>query len=118
MFVKIENGKIISISNVKMDNDYQETDKEVLKGFDNAFYFLEETKTPEYLAKKKEYEDKQYLNELRARRKTECFEIVNRGKVWYDNLTEEQHQELDKWYEDWLNVTETKVIPTKPNWLK
>ena len=57
MFVKIEDNKITSIANAKMDNDYQETDKEVVKGFDNTFYFLEETQTPEYLARKKVFEE-------------------------------------------------------------
>lgn len=117
MFVKIENNKIISIANAKMDNDYQETDKEVVKGFDHTFYFLEETKTPEYLARKKEYEEKQYLNELRVRRETECFSVINRGQLWYITLTEKQINDLDKWYQDWLNVTETKVIPEKPEWI-
>ena len=59
--------------------------------------------------------DDAFLRQLRA---VHCFPVINRGKLWYDNLTEEQHQELDKWYEDWLNVTETKVIPDKPSWLK
>lgn len=54
---------------------------------------------------------------LRVRRETECFSIINRGKLWYDKLTEEQIKELDKWYHEWLDVTKTQTIPEKPTWL-
>lgn len=57
------------------------------------------------------------LNELRSRREIECFSIINRGQFWYDLLTEEQKAELRVWYQNWLDVTDTKVIPTKPSWL-
>lgn len=60
---------------------------------------------------------KNELNTLRKLRTKECFPIVNRGKLWYDCLTAEQISELNDWYFAWLNVTETKVIPTKPEWL-
>ena len=61
--------------------------------------------------------DEQILMNLRNQREVECFHIINRGKLWYDNLTTEQIAELNKWYNAWLDVTETKVIPNKPNWL-
>jgi hypothetical protein len=54
---------------------------------------------------------------LRERRVTECFSIINRGKLWYDCLTVEQLAELKSWYWKWLNVTETLVVPDKPKWL-
>lgn len=57
------------------------------------------------------------LNKLRERRDIECFSIINRGKLWYDNLTEQQIAELNVWYHQWLDVTITKVIPQMPNWL-
>lgn len=56
-------------------------------------------------------------NILRERREIECFKIINRGKLWYNCLNSEQLQELNKWYFDWLNVTETLVIPVAPKWL-
>jgi len=58
------------------------------------------------------------LNNLRARRETECFPIINRGILWYDSLTSEQTQELNTWYQAWLDVTETLEIPQKPIWIK
>lgn len=47
-----------------------------------------------------------------------CFPIINRGQLWYDNLTNAQKEELAKWYNDWLNVTETLIEPKTPEWLK
>jgi hypothetical protein len=55
--------------------------------------------------------------QLRAKRVTECFKYINRGELWYSNLTEEQKEELRQWYQSWLDVTETLVVPQKPNWL-
>lgn len=57
------------------------------------------------------------LNLLRLQREEECFPYINRGELWYDNLTQEQRIELSVWYQAWLDVTETKIIPTKPSWL-
>lgn len=68
------------------------------------------------------------LSELRFRRETECFVYVNRGVLWYNTLTTEQQQQLNTWYQAWLDVPqvylETKpndietIIPQKPIWLK
>lgn len=57
------------------------------------------------------------IDEYRVQREKECFSIINRGKLWYDNLTTNQLQELQNWYYNWLDVTETKRIPNKPDWL-
>ena len=65
-----------------------------------------------------EDEDKDIVTKLRERRVGECFDIVNRGKLWYDKLTLEQIESLKLWYKAWLDVTETLVEPTKPEWLK
>ena len=55
---------------------------------------------------------------LQERRQKECFNVVdNRSPMWYKRLTAEQSKELDTWYQAWLDVTDTKVIPTKPSWL-
>lgn len=55
---------------------------------------------------------------LRKQRTRECFPIVNRGKLWYNCLTNEELAQLDNWYWAWLDVTDTLVIPTKPQFLK
>lgn len=56
--------------------------------------------------------------ELRAIRSKECFSVINRGALWYEKLTDEQKTELETWYQAWLDVTDTMVIPEKPEWLK
>lgn len=55
--------------------------------------------------------------ELRDRRDKECFAIINRGQLWYESLDGQQRTELRDWYNAWLNVTETLVVPEKPTWL-
>lgn len=68
-------------------------------------------------------EDENELNEIRGLREIECFSVINRGKLWYDRLTDEQYKELSSWYDAWLNVTERKrgaksfSIPQRPKWL-
>lgn len=71
------------------------------------------------------------LDLLRTRREEECFPIINRGVLWYNLLTDEQRLELDKWYKEWLDITDTyrntykrnsefdieTIIPSKPSWL-
>lgn len=71
--------------------------------------------------------DTQKLDRLRELREWECFSIINRGVLWYNTLTTEQQQELNTWYQAWLDVPqvyqETKptdietIIPIKPSWL-
>ena len=56
-------------------------------------------------------------NYYRERRALECFPIINRGELWYKRLTDEQKKELDSWYKDWLDITETFQIPEMPEWI-
>ena len=57
------------------------------------------------------------LNYYRHMREKMCYPIINRGKLWYDHLTLAQHTELNDWYEEWLDVTETHIIPATPTWV-
>ena len=51
---------------------------------------------------------------LREQREYECFPIINRGQLWYSRLTSTQISELNIWYQAWLDVTITKIVPLKP----
>lgn len=62
-------------------------------------------------------ENQSKLAELRSQREKVCFPYINRGSVWYRKLTAEQMEELDAWYQAWLDVTNTEVIPKTPEWL-
>ena len=61
--------------------------------------------------------DEHATNVLRRRRERACFSYINRGYLWYSKLTDEQKAELATWYQAWLDVTETKIVPTAPEWL-
>lgn len=63
-----------------------------------------------------EYETKR--KEIREYRKYECFPVINRGELWYKQLNEDQLQELNAWYQEWLDATKTLTIPERPEWLK
>lgn len=54
---------------------------------------------------------------VRDRRAKECFPIINRGFVWYNRLSREQLNELNDWYQAWLDAPETGLIPATPKWI-
>ena len=55
---------------------------------------------------------------IRFERWGRCFCLVNRGQVWYNTLTEEQKEELQVWYQGWLDAPATLIVPERPSWLK
>lgn len=92
---------------------------------ENMDYFMENHSAYHIVNEKLELDSeklKEIKNEienkmLRKQREEVCFPYVNRGVLWYVKLNDEQKAELTEWYESWLDVTETKVIPEKPKWL-
>lgn len=58
------------------------------------------------------------MKEVFRRKRKWVFSIINRGNAWYNTLTEIQKQQLQKWYKEWLDVTDTLIEPIKPEWLK
>lgn len=66
--------------------------------------------------KELQYEGK--LSEIRQHREQECFPVINRGEAWYKTLSDEQKEELQDWYQKWLDATETLIEPEMPTWLK
>lgn len=70
------------------------------------------------IVEKEKPSEEEQMTILRSKREFECFSVVNRGALWYEGITVQQYLELQKWYKDWLDVTETKIIPSKPEWLK
>lgn len=106
------------------EKDIEHKDKE------GKLLYTEHIKEPIY-EKQKEYvayTQDEILENLRYMRQNECFSVINRGALWYNTLTSEQQQELNTWYQSWLDVPqvylETKpkdietIIPAKPSWLK
>ena len=89
----------------------------IVNGYNGALFFVDYTRTDEYKAKAAEFMVRSELSGLRRRREEECFSVINRGELWYSRLTVPQKVELEQWYEAWLNITETKVVPERPSWL-
>ncbi len=71
-----------------------------------------------YAVQDHDKQEQRKLDSLRFKRKTECFSVINRGSLWYDQVTAAQKEELGDWYRAWLDVTLTKTIPEKPAWLE
>lgn len=55
--------------------------------------------------------------DIRRRRVSECFSVINRGKLWYDRLTVTKEIELTDWYNAWLDAPETLTVPERPTWI-
>ena len=81
-------------------------------------YYLSENNTLVKSADKQlEINNERELAVLRHKRDKQCFPYINRGQLWYSKLTDVQKDELGVWYQAWLDVTDTKNIPTAPAWL-
>lgn len=102
---------------------YEETGgRDVEKVIDVPYqpYVPEHTDTEEirlYIPYTEEEQIERKKDKLRELREIDCFSYINRGKLWYDQWSEEQLKELDEWYKAWLDVTETFVCPNKPNFI-
>lgn len=54
---------------------------------------------------------------IRERRGAECFQIINRGRPWYDLWTAPQYTSIKTWYQGWLDAPASGVIPVRPLFL-
>lgn len=63
------------------------------------------------------YTDEEYKEYLRRERERVCFSVINRGEAWYARLTPEQNEELQTWYQAWLDAPETGIKPETPSWI-
>jgi len=92
---------------------------EDLVDFENNYgsYYLSHDMLVKSADRQIELEDERRLHDLRLQREKACFPYINRGYLWYSKLTDEQKADLEAWYQAWLDVTETKVVPTAPEWL-
>lgn len=113
-----KNNKITAAANYKFQPDAVYTDEEVVYDYNGQLVFKHETESEEYKAAASVHEKLKRKEDLRFRRETECFMVINRGYLWYDTLTAAQRDELKMWYEAWLNITKTLIVPVKPEWLK
>lgn len=141
---KLEQTKILIKHHDAVQEVKEEYHYEIIAEYPNGGKDLKKVIDVEYVPFREaydEYEDVLYLvklsqeeilNNLRSEREIKCFQIINRGVLWYNTLTEEQRLELDKWYKEWLDITDTyrteyeknpnldieTIIPITPSWLK
>lgn len=101
------------------DGAVEVNEPENLEDFEKNYrsYYLSDGVLVKSDEKQIELDENKVLANLRSQREKVCFPYVNRGYLWYSRLNEEQKEELDTWYQAWLNVTEIKVIPETPEWL-
>lgn len=119
-YLQNENQEIIEDGFEKFDDNcksMESTKYQIVNGYNGALFFVDYTRTDEYKAKAEAFKAQSELKDLRHRREIECFSVINRGALWYERLTDAQRAELAQWYDAWLNVTETKVVPENPIWL-
>ena len=83
----------------------------------DSYYLSADNKLVKNDDKQKEINNNRQLISLRAQREKICFPYINRGELWYSKLSTEHKDELSTWYQAWLDVTDTKVIPELPMWL-
>lgn len=63
------------------------------------------------------FDERNKLKEkIRKKREIICFPIINRGKLWYERLSNTQQGELREWYQKWLDAPETLVTPDDLYW--
>jgi hypothetical protein len=115
MYYSLNKNGRITISDIPSDNDLDLTDEEYNALMEGDGVMCDFTLVDGKLVGVVNQEE--LKENLRNKRETECFSVINRGQFWYETLTEEQKAELKVWYQDWLDVTETKVVPEKPSWL-
>lgn len=95
------------------------SEPENLEDFEDNYscYYLSDDVLVKNEVRQLEIDLRREVEYLRSQREKACFPYVNRGSLWYNKLTDEQKEELDAWYQAWLDVTDTRVIPEKPEWL-
>lgn len=91
------------------DLDHFEVNFEAYQVKDGVLIFDED--------KRSQLDNQHIIDDLRFEREQQCFPVINRGQLWYEMLSETQVAELQMWYQAWLDVTETLVIPERPGWL-
>lgn len=115
-----ESGHVVLPDGVEVPDFIDQEDKEILNTFYDEYgsYHMVDGILTRDENKMTEIRRNRQVNGLRHRREKECFNVINRSSLWYGTLTDEQKSELQSWYQEWLDVTDTLVVPTKPEWLK
>ena len=112
-YITDKENKILAASPKKFSDEAIETDREIVYDNNLVLRFKDELSGEEIEAWRQQKE----LAALRRRRERECFNIVNRGVLWYNKLTDTQKTELSAWYEAWLDAPQTGTAPAPLAWV-
>lgn len=87
---------------------------------EKSIYYDYDIQNNKYIFDQEKFEEDNknlLIEKIRQRRETECFSLIDKSQLWYDNLTNKQKEQLNIWYKDWLKAPQTMIIPSKPSWL-
>lgn len=115
--LKNDSGEIVAFSKIKFSENYEYSDDDYDYGYDGKIYSLKYLDSQEYISAKENHDKETFKDYIRARRKQECFPVVNRGLCWYNFLSGEQLAELKAWNRAWLDAPETGIIPDMLPWI-
>lgn len=111
MFI-LREGNIIKRFSKYYFEDSEETDKEIVEGFDHLFYFKEETQTEEYIKKKKVFENNQKTMFLIEEKKMRLEELRKDFEEERQGFFVENIEERKAEYRTLLN--EVRELQGKP----
>ena len=123
LLLKLDNNKII-IEYYILEYDYTEPlqdDEVYLEDVNDLIILKIQSGLTKYIDSEFDYTNNNeniYKQALKDYRQTHVFDIINRGNVWFNTLTIAQKAQLNTWYQSWLNVDTTLVVPETPTFLE
>ena len=116
-YKKNNNGEIIAVSNKKFDEDFEETEKNIVEGFDHKLYFEEDTFSASYISRQQEYLRKVEINKSIKQLENwfeNYFDKQLKQSLWqedfkpsYDSILERQYENLNELKEQAQEIRET-----------
>jgi hypothetical protein len=98
--------------------EFPEDEMETFEVFHRSYKISEDGSLVLDMKKVESNQQEEIRNDLRYERELVCFPVINRGKLWYDSLTPEELDELEAWYQAWLDAPQTGIVPNTPSWLE
>ena len=114
----VENYAVIGDLPGGIEVELPEEEIEAFETFYRSYKISEDNTLVLDMKKVESNQQEEILNELRYEREIVCFPVINRGKLWYDSLTPEELDELEVWYQAWLDAPQTGIVPNTPSWLE
>ena len=98
-----EEGKIKASASFRFSDEVQETDEEIVRGYDGQLLFKRETETEEYRRAEREYKEVERGNVLRKKR-VKLLEAFDKWEKAVLRGRAEDDAEIMNWYRDILDL--------------